>query len=1113
MATLLRPEDVEDMREWGHHLARKWKQKKENAGQSWHQHVDIEDDAVVDWISGDMKDEEFQERSHKPATSLLMQISKILLKRKAVEHDRAVRTRKKLAEPLTTEGVKMRLQHLQRDLGNTGEKTMQLEEFIDYFSTDPRTRFDIQFVSHMRSVAVDRLGMWMYFPFLILFVYFLVEGKQLGNGFWMVSTLVDKFADEEFSQSDDLRYKKTFFDVANDGEFWEFIEGPLIQSAWTQDGPANQWVQASNMPIGALKLRQLRIQGEACPSSWRDILENYYWTLPPDRVVSRVSDFRPLCYPEYTFIGTDDPAGSTDRRHGTSYELISVTHSGVSLHNAGGSAANPAVTTPSPPCPSSARDCHGRASFPEAFVFRRTLEPNPDPYEYLALDPAEAAAHEAYRWRSCDALNSSDVATYSGMAGLYKCDGHAQIIPFDWPLAKVNQVKDLLKDGITVTYWDPFAQANTTKQVPWVDHQTRAISAEFFTYNQNLAVIAHLQFFVEVTAGGAFIPNVKSNIFKLFDWEDHGIWYYLFLALYLAWIVEFIVAWVWDLVDTASNNLTALSQSEKAAFRSSWRLRAEAVLDAISSFWKWFDLANLTLFVVSWVLRIRAMIIGMTDENLLQNKHYPRSYEEVSVMTEAAALVSAFNAMLVFLRVFYFLKLNPRLNLLTKTIEMASGDLIGIIVIFIFIFIAFAMMCYTVYGHIDENYRTFQDTCTSLLLMLLGDFDFVALREGRRMFTPIFFALFQILVVFLLFNMVIAVLGDAFSKVQEQKYNDGDLVQQLLEKSDTPERWTGPWDVPHPILQNPVIVQATYNFKRAVLWLKYCSGRDKEVEDSDEERSPLKKTAPDEEGVDEPETPKRARGGFFCCRWRIRDPEYRMQLETVKDRNPITYWKKKEDTFYRKKRCIHFQHYLQLSSDTLGDLLDRTFGQDTNKLLEDIETGEEGLVLAGARQTHTVPELMMHDMFEFHHDWVQLVSGTTTQGSAENWQEEKQAKEGSSLAEETAVEFAKDPQGRWDELRKLIRLLNEELGRVAGDKDDDGRMKGCGTKRVDVLESLKGQVQSAVETEIDDLLQAQVKATLDQLLDKAMPQWVRGLVSDVVTDEAHGAADAALRGA
>jgi hypothetical protein len=60
----------------------------------------------------------------------------------------------------------------------------------------------------------------------------------------------------------------------------------------------------------------------------------------------------------------------------------------------------------------------------------------------------------------------------------------------------------------------------------------------------------------------------------------------------------------------------------------------------------------------------------------------------------------------------------------------------------------------------------------SLLRSLLGDFDFDELQEGHSYMGPILFCLFVVLAVFVVLNMLIAIISDAYQESQEQYAHD-----------------------------------------------------------------------------------------------------------------------------------------------------------------------------------------------------------------------------------------------------------------------------------------------------------------------------------------------------
>ena len=68
--------------------------------------------------------------------------------------------------------------------------------------------------------------------------------------------IFDHFLDEEFETSN---YKKTYFDIGNINELWEWIDGPFYNGFYNEN-----IVIKYNQPVGGLFIRQSRIKKEKC---------------------------------------------------------------------------------------------------------------------------------------------------------------------------------------------------------------------------------------------------------------------------------------------------------------------------------------------------------------------------------------------------------------------------------------------------------------------------------------------------------------------------------------------------------------------------------------------------------------------------------------------------------------------------------------------------------------------------------------------------------------------------------------------------------------------------------------------------------------------------------
>jgi hypothetical protein len=70
-----------------------------------------------------------------------------------------------------------------------------------------------------------------------------------------------------------------------------------------------------------------------------------------------------------------------------------------------------------------------------------------------------------------------------------------------------------------------------------------------------------------------------------------------------------------------------------------------------------------------------------------------------------------------------------------------------------------------------QEFSTIGDSCFTLMRSLLGDFDFERLQHANLYLGPILFVVFVVLAVFVILNMLIAIISDAYVEVEEDVRN------------------------------------------------------------------------------------------------------------------------------------------------------------------------------------------------------------------------------------------------------------------------------------------------------------------------------------------------------
>ena len=354
---------------------------------------------------------------------------------------------------------------------------------------------------------------------------------------------------------------------------------------------------------------------------------------------------------------------------------------------------------------------------------------------------------EPWRYRSCSELNGSISDSYLGKTDQfilgYDCGGFALTIPFDWRRTRVqNELQKL-------------------KQAGWIDRQTRAVIVTLITYNTNIRLFTRFEFAVEFAAGGALIPTSVTRPFRLFDWRAHDTAWAVFLIIYFITLFAFVL-WFFKRVTNRVRR-----RMKKTGLNIGWAL----VRVFRENLWFLLDLVNYLVFMFAVSVRFEYMRRGLTSAAIVCTNSYPQEYDSLANLVHLLSILDATNALLTYSRVFYYLRLHNGINILIRTLEIALPDILNVIIICVVIFVAFGLCGHIVFGHVLVGYRDMFSTYSTMARALLGDFDYSEMRETRRIFAPMYMIAFTICCVIILFNLIIAILSEAYHRIKDRDWN------------------------------------------------------------------------------------------------------------------------------------------------------------------------------------------------------------------------------------------------------------------------------------------------------------------------------------------------------
>ena len=124
----------------------------------------------------------------------------------------------------------------------------------------------------------------------------------------------------------------------------------------------------------------------------------------------------------------------------------------------------------------------------------------------------------------------------------------------------------------------------------------------------------------------------------------------------------------------------------------------------------------------------------------------------------------AVNVFLNWFKLIAYLSLNPTFAMMAHTLKTAATGCLGFLGIFCIILYGFAQAHAMVFQGRVYAFRTVGQTAFALVRSLLGDFDFAQLQESHAYMGPFFFICFVAIAVFIVLNMFIAIISNAYNE-------------------------------------------------------------------------------------------------------------------------------------------------------------------------------------------------------------------------------------------------------------------------------------------------------------------------------------------------------------
>lgn len=295
----------------------------------------------------------------------------------------------------------------------------------------------------------------------------------------------------------------------------------------------------------------------------------------------------------------------------------------------------------------------------------------------------------------------------------------------------------------------------------WIDAQTRAVILEVGTYNPVVNLFCVMTLLVEFLPTNGVFLFTDLKIARLFTF---GGGFESFLIACEFFILLFFGVFIYQ-------ELKQLYRLRKGYFR---------------EFWNYVEFSMIVLVLTCIGMFItRTMLVSQAITSLENNPGRFVSFSRVASWNEVFMYMVALVVFTSSIKGIKLLRFNRRITILAQTLRGSAGPLAAFSVVFLVFFLSYSLFAFAVFSKDLPEFYNFISTCETVMGILLGAFDYLAISEAAPVLGPLFFFSFMVFGTFILMNMFLTIVLDVFSEVKEsidEQENEYEIVDFMIRR-------------------------------------------------------------------------------------------------------------------------------------------------------------------------------------------------------------------------------------------------------------------------------------------------------------------------------------------
>ncbi|OQS02096.1 Polycystin Cation Channel (PCC) Family [Thraustotheca clavata] len=289
---------------------------------------------------------------------------------------------------------------------------------------------------------------------------------------------------------------------------------------------------------------------------------------------------------------------------------------------------------------------------------------------------------------------------------------------------------------------------NQLKQAKYLDIATRAVVIEAAVFNPYLELFDLIVVLIEFPPTGSIYTTFSSTVLNLSAYTSSAIGKSTTECLLAIGVLMYALEMLYSMLRHTPRRY-------------------------LSSKWTIIHVINIALFIAVITIRLVGInyIYGSSTTNwtTISTSTLLSKLRYLAKLYQNERSINAINAALMWILLLKYTQVSQQMYLLLQVVTKAGNDLVSFILLFFICIIGYAQAGYIAFSTQAPSFSTFGQAIITLLQALRFRLDYNELAAANNSFAPIYFASFYLLIILIAMNMFVAILQEAFMKLDKDK--------------------------------------------------------------------------------------------------------------------------------------------------------------------------------------------------------------------------------------------------------------------------------------------------------------------------------------------------------